>query len=80
MGTNENCYHLSLPGEIAHGGRRLVRSADRFLLKTVCLLQLWSERASQRRRLAELDGHMLKDIGISRADAAREYGKWFWQD
>jgi uncharacterized protein YjiS (DUF1127 family) len=69
-----------LSAEIAHGGRRLARSVDRFLLTAVCLLQVWSERAAQRRRLAELDGRMLKDIGLSRADAARESGKWFWQD
>lgn len=80
MGTNENCYYLSMPAEIVHGARRLGRAADRFLLKAVSLLQLWTERAAQRRQLAELDARMLKDIGIGRADAERESGKWFWQD
>jgi uncharacterized protein YjiS (DUF1127 family) len=80
MGTNKNCYHLSLSGEVVHGGRQLAQSAARVLLKAVCLLQFWSERAGQRRRLAALDGRMLKDIGISSTDAARESAKWFWQD
>ena len=42
-------------------------------------LLLWQERASQRRRLAELDGHMLKDLGITRGEAQMEAAKPFWQ-
>ena len=41
---------------------------------------LWHERARQRRRLLELDDRMLKDIGVSRADAVREASKPFWQE
>ncbi|HZP79562.1 MAG TPA: DUF1127 domain-containing protein [Pseudolabrys sp.] len=37
------------------------------------------ERQRQRNALAELNDHMLKDIGISREEARREVGKWFWQ-
>lgn len=32
----------------------------------------------QRRMLLGLDDHMLKDLGISRADVAREAGRSFW--
>ena len=39
----------------------------------------WRERASQRRHLASLEDHQLKDMGISRADAEREAGKPFWR-
>jgi len=35
-------------------------------------------RASQRRVLAELTDWQLRDIGISRAEADGEVGKWFW--
>ena len=38
----------------------------------------WQELSMQRRRLLELDGHMLKDIGLSRADAVREAKRPFW--
>ena len=37
------------------------------------------ERRRERRMLLGLDERMLRDIGISRADALREGGKPFWQ-
>lgn len=37
------------------------------------------ERSRQRRRLAEMDDRMLRDIGITRAEAGSETQKWFWQ-
>ena len=39
----------------------------------------WVERARQRRHLAELSAHMLKDIGLSRADVETEVAKPFWR-
>ncbi|GAB4349184.1 MAG: hypothetical protein Kow006_10560 [Gammaproteobacteria bacterium] len=42
-------------------------------------LELWQERANQRHRLLELDDRLLKDIGISRAEAEREARKPFWK-
>jgi uncharacterized protein YjiS (DUF1127 family) len=39
----------------------------------------WSARARERRALFRLDDHLLKDIGLSRADVAREADKHFWQ-
>ncbi len=39
-----------------------------------------AERARQRRALLALDDWMLKDIGLSRADAQHEYLKRFWQE
>ncbi len=38
------------------------------------------ELARQRRELLELDEQMLKDIGISRADAVREANRSPWDD
>ena len=40
----------------------------------------WQELARQRRALAALDDHMLKDIGLSRADARQEAERPFWDD
>jgi uncharacterized protein YjiS (DUF1127 family) len=37
------------------------------------------ERSRQRRALASLGDHALRDIGITRADAMREAGKPFWK-
>ena len=39
----------------------------------------WQDRARQRHMLAGLDDHLLKDIGLSRADAAQESAKPFWR-
>jgi uncharacterized protein YjiS (DUF1127 family) len=41
------------------------------------LLQ-WYDRVRQRRHLQALDEHMLKDIGLTRADAEMEANKPFW--
>ena len=49
----------------------LVRILDRLLL--------WQERASQRQALSSLGDRMLRDIGVSRAEAEREAGKPFWR-
>jgi uncharacterized protein YjiS (DUF1127 family) len=43
----------------------------------IALLQ-WHELAQQRRRLLSLDDRMLKDIGITRADAHLEGTRRFW--
>lgn len=43
-------------------------------------LALWHERARERRALAELPAELLKDIGVSRAEAMREAQKPFWKD
>ena len=40
---------------------------------------LWSARARQRRALENLDGHMLRDIGVGRVEAELEARKPFWR-
>jgi len=42
-------------------------------------IRLCMERRRQRRQLLRLDAHMLKDIGISRADAVTEAAKPCWR-
>jgi len=39
----------------------------------------WHERARQRRHLECLSDHMLRDIGLTRADVLAEATKRFWQ-
>jgi uncharacterized protein YjiS (DUF1127 family) len=43
------------------------------------LIARWIERARQRHALAGLEDRMLRDIGITRLDAARECEKPFWR-
>jgi uncharacterized protein YjiS (DUF1127 family) len=64
-----------------------VRSIDRiaaigtrgiiaFLLRT---LAVWGGRRKQRLDLADLDEHLLRDIGVTRQEARRECEKRFWR-
>jgi uncharacterized protein YjiS (DUF1127 family) len=39
---------------------------------------MWLERSRQRRALAELDERLLRDIGVTSAQARREAAKPFW--
>ena len=43
------------------------------------LLAAWIERGRQRNALAALNDHQLRDIGITRLEAARECEKPFWR-
>jgi uncharacterized protein YjiS (DUF1127 family) len=49
------------------------------LSRIVDAILTWRERAQMRRRLLSLDDRMLKDIGITRAEAHGEAEKPFWQ-
>ncbi|MCZ6860575.1 MAG: hypothetical protein O7I42_09910 [Alphaproteobacteria bacterium] len=50
------------------------------LTKLAGYLYVWRERSAGRRQLLTLDHGMLKDIGTSSAEAAREAGKPFWKE
>jgi uncharacterized protein YjiS (DUF1127 family) len=45
----------------------------------VALIGRWIARTHQRNALAALDDHALRDIGVTRVDAARECDKPFWR-
>jgi len=49
------------------------------LVAGVRLIAQWIETARQRQALAELDERMLRDIGITRVEVARECAKLFWR-
>lgn len=42
-------------------------------------LCLCGEKGRQRRALARLDARLLADVGLTRAEAARECAKPFWR-
>jgi uncharacterized protein YjiS (DUF1127 family) len=42
-------------------------------------LALWAERSSQRKALAALERHHLRDIGVTREEARHEAEKPFWR-
>lgn len=46
---------------------------------TAELLELWRARIRYRHDLEMLDDHMLRDIGLTRADVLHEAQKPFWR-
>jgi uncharacterized protein YjiS (DUF1127 family) len=64
---------------VAHpegGLRSALRSS---VIRMVEAFLAWHDRARERRALMELSDHMLRDIGISRAEAHDEAAKPFWR-
>jgi len=45
----------------------------------VRLVAVWVRRRRTRRALARFDARLLRDVGITRADAARESALPFWR-
>ena len=54
-------------------------AAGRLFARVIDALGEWRIRARERRQLSTLSDAMLKDIGISRADASTEFDKPFWR-
>ena len=78
--TNVQCSTLQSP---AVGASRsaldVIGRLARLPLAIMETLLVWQERGQQRRHLAALDDRLLSDMGISRADAAREAALPFWR-
>jgi uncharacterized protein YjiS (DUF1127 family) len=51
-----------------------------FALTAAVVITKWSQNARTRRALAQLDGHLLDDIGVDPRAAHREARRMFWQD
>lgn len=52
---------------------------QRLLVDLVAMFERWLERRRERRALLRMSKGMLKDIGISAADAWQEGEKPFWR-
>lgn len=65
-------------GNVAAKPLRAFGKIRRFIVKCLQIIVIWQERAEQRHALRELGDHMLKDIGVSHADAYKEARKPFW--
>jgi uncharacterized protein YjiS (DUF1127 family) len=49
------------------------------LRKLIETMAVWIVRRRQRQALAELDDHLLDDVGLSREQAYREAARPFWK-
>ncbi len=63
----------------AAAGRYREFGLKRAVFEALPVLLIWHERARQRRALARLDDHLLRDVGLSRAAAVLESRKPFWR-
>lgn len=50
-----------------------------FFRAALALVRCWRNRVRQRQELARLDARLLRDIGVTAADAERECNKPFWR-
>lgn len=74
MTTKTDCGNRS-PSRV----RAIARALSLELIDLGNLLLVWQARWRERGHLHRLSDHMLKDIGISRADADHEAGQHFWR-
>jgi len=65
-------------GSAAAKSLRALGKVRRIVVKCLQKFVIWQERAEQRHALSELNERMLKDIGVSNADAYKEARKPFW--
>lgn len=72
-------HHASKIGSARAGTRLSLPSPMQLLTRLSELLATWERRARERRMLAEMSPHMLKDLGVTRSDASAELQKPFWQ-
>jgi uncharacterized protein YjiS (DUF1127 family) len=84
--THTDCTHTISPGRPASRSSDLsplawlwLRWLARCLARAIEAVAIWLDRSRQRRRLGELDDRMLRDIGLTRADAWVEAEKPFWR-
>ncbi len=49
------------------------------VVRGIDILLLWQRRANERHALAQLDDKILRDLGLSRSEVARELRKPFWR-
>lgn len=63
------------PARASHGFDHVAM----LLVRAGRVLIAWQARARQRARLADLDERMLRDIGLTRAEAEAEFRKAPWQ-
>lgn len=60
-------------------GNVWLRHPQNLLIRAMEALLAWQDRARERQKLGQLDGRLLRDIGVDRATADAEAYKPFWR-
>ncbi len=78
-----SCIHYRTLGERHVAAPRAFDTAVSWLSRLPWTLAetllTWQRRANQRRHLASLEARLLRDMGITKAEAAREAALPFWR-
>lgn len=72
-------FHLIEDLAIAAATLAVIERVEAIATKVSGTVRLWVRRSNDRRLLAMMNEHLLTDIGLTRADVARESAKFFWQ-
>ncbi len=76
--TRSSGTFTAAPGAVP-AADRVTRVASRPVWRLLDVLFSALERRKQRHALMGLDDHLLKDIGVSRAEVEQEVSKPFWR-
>ena len=78
--NNARCQVLDQPLSLVEKAPEgFVRKLQRTAVAISDAILSWQERAATRAHLASLDDHMLRDLGLSRADVEHESSIPFWR-
>jgi len=72
-------FHFVDDMDIAATTLAAVDRVEGFSAKVGDVVRTWIRRSNDRRMLAQMNDHLLNDIGLNRFDAGLETGKYFWQ-
>ena len=72
-------FHLIEDMDIAALTLAAVERVEAVAVKVQTVVGTWIRRSNERRLLATMNEHMLKDIGLSHYDVQKEVAKFFWQ-
>ena len=75
--VHEGVAHRPLYGSIPKLKARSWVSS--LVQKAMTVIDLWRQRASERRSLSLLSNRLLDDIGVNRSQASDEQSKPFWR-
>ena len=72
-------FHLIEDMDISVLTLTVIGRVEGFISSVTNLLRKWARRSNERQLLAQMNDHMLNDIGLTYHDVATETAKFFWQ-